>query len=219
MAYTADKKCLPQMNVCAVRACKLNLDGTTTIGATSMYATPAVVSLGWTPVFDPGAEVKEKDGCGATFVDVLADPTLTRYDIDADFWSTDPNLLDIIVPDGDVLVRPGSGAVGFAYPAPGVVSGQFSLEFWAKLIKDNKQDPDFPWAWWAIPYINHVQLQKRDVNGTAVSHTVIKAESYVNENWFNGPGDDWDVASDKPVQWIPTTDLPVMDCTPAAIAS
>lgn len=220
MAYTAAvHKCLPQMNACAVRVCKLDLDGSTFIGSTSAYATPAVVSLGFTPVFDAGAEVKEKDACGRTFIDVLADPTLTRYDVDMEFWSTDPNLLDIIIPDGDLLTRPTTGAVGFAYPAPGAVTGQFSLEFWAKLINDNNQDPDFPWAWWAIPYLKNVQMQKRDVNGTAVSKTTLKAEAYVNTNWFNGPADDWDVASDKPIQWIPTTALPTMDCTPDSISS
>lgn len=221
MPWDDSKQCLPQMAVCASRVCALNLDGTTLIGAASAYATAATVSIGWTAVYDPGAEVKEKDGCGTTFIDVIAPPTLVRYDVDIDVWSTDPNYLSIAVPDGRVLTVPGSGAKGFGYPRPGVQSGQFSLEFWQQIINDNKQDPDFPWAWWVIPYLKNVQLQKRDANGTSSSHTVLKAEAYTNTNWFDGPGDDWPIDNDDacPIMWIPSDEIPVMDCTPIEITS
>jgi hypothetical protein len=218
MAWSAAKQCFPQMNVCAARACKLNSNGTTLIGSTSSYVTAATVSVGITPVFDAGAEIKEKDGCGTTFVDVIADPALIRYDIDIDFWSTDPQLLDIIVPDGDILTG-GSGEKGFAFPSPGTVTGQFSLEFWQKIINDNALDLDYPYAHWAMPFLKNVQLQKRDVNGTAVSHTVLKAEAYPNSNWFNGPGDDWTVATTAPVLYIPRATIPTASCTPTSIAS
>lgn len=223
MAWSPAKKCYPQMNVCALRVAALDSDGTTTIGSDTLYATNAVVSVGITPVYDAGAEIKEKDGCGSTFVDVIADPSLIRYDIDLDVWSTDPNLLAIIVPDG-VAITGGSSQVGFAYPKPGTVTGQFALEFWQKIINANTLDPDFPYGQWAMPFLKNVQLQKRDVNGTSVSHTVLKAEAYANDNYFNGMGNDLGSltpadATSYPVFYIPTTTLPTMDCTPAAIAS
>lgn len=219
MAWTNSKKCLPQMNVCASRVATLELDGSLVVGASSSYATAATVSIGYTPVYDPGAEIKEKDGCGQTFVDTIAPPALIRYDIDIDVWSTDPNYLSITVPQGDVLTDPDTNAVGFGFPAPGVVSGQFSLEFWQKIINANKVDPDFPFAHWVMPYLTNVQMQKRDVNGTSVSHTVLKAEAYQNLNWFDGPGDDWPVASTHPIAYLPVADLPTMDCTFDAVSS
>lgn len=218
MAVSAGAQCFPQMKGCALRVTSLNLNGTTLIGSDTMYATPALVSLGITPVYKDGTEISEVDACGVTFVDVKGDPSLTRYDIDLDVWSTDPQYLAIVIPDGDVLTG-GSGEKGFSYPAPGTVTGQFSVEFWQQIINDNNLDPNFPYAHWAIPYLKNVQVGKRDVTGNGVSHTVLKAEAYVNTNWFNGPGNDWTVASTGPVMWIPTTTLPTMDCTTDAIAS
>lgn len=218
MAVSTGAQCFPQMKVCAARVAALNLNGTTLIGATTSYATAATVSVGITPAYKAGTEISEVDGCGTTFVDVIGNPSLLRYDIDLDVWSTDPQYLDIVIPDGDVLTG-ASGEKGFAYPAPGTVTGQFSLEFWQQIINANNLDPNFPYAHWALPYLKNVQLGKRDMTGNGVSHTVLKAEAYVNTNWFNGPGDDWAVASNKPVMWIPKATLPTMNCAPVAIAS
>lgn len=219
MATNVTRQCLPQMKACALRACKLNADGTTLIGASSSYVSAALVTLGITPVYKDGTNISETDACGASFVDVNSAPSLTRYDVDVDVWSTDPHLLSVILADGDVLVHPSGGQSGFAYPAPGPITGQFSLEFWQQIIENNLQDADFPWAHWVLPYLKNVKLGKRDVKGDGVSHTIFTAEAYVNANFFNGPGDDWAVASDKPVQWIPQATLPTADCAFDAIAS
>jgi hypothetical protein len=218
MAWSAAKTCYPQINVCAARVAALDSDGTTTIGSTTMYNTNATVSVGITPVYDAGAEIKEKDGCGATFLDVIADPALIRYDIEIDFWSTDTKLLVIIIPDGVVLTGTG-GVQGFGFPNPGTVTGQFAFEFWQKIINGNNLDLDYPYAHWGMTFLKNVQLQKRDVNGTAVSHTVLKAEAYANTNYFDGPGNDWTVSTAYAVLYEPVASLPTMNCTASAIAS
>ena len=214
----ASQLCLPQINVCALRVCSLNTNGTTLIGSATSYATDAAVSIGLTPVYVDGQTTSELNGCGSNFINYTADPTLTRWDLELDVWSTDPNFLDIVLPGGAVLTG-GSGEKGFAYPGIGTVTGQISLEFWQKRINDNVLDATFPYAHHAMPFLKNIKLGKRDVSNNGVSHTIITAEGYENDNWFNGPGDDWAVASDKPYQWIPKATLPTMNCTAATIAS
>lgn len=218
MSTNVTRQCLPQMQVCAIRVCELDDDGTTKIGTDTAYVSDAVVSLGITPVVKDGTNISESDGCGVQFIDVNSDPALTRYDVDIDVWSTDPHFLNIVLPGGDILTG-GSGEVGFAYPGLGTLVGKFSLEFWQKIIENNTQDANFPWAHWALPLLKNIKLGKRDIVGNAVSHTVLTAEAYENDNWFNGPANDWAVASDKAVQWIPKATLPTATCTPLAITS
>lgn len=212
--------CLPRMQCCAARACALDADGTTKIGAASSLVFDSVVTIGMTPVYEDGTEIKEKDACGRTFVDVVSDPTLTRWDIDIDVWSQDPSYLKIVQAGGSILL-PGGGLApqGFAYPDIGPVVGQFSFEFWQKIIRDNDQDPDLPWEWFALPKLKNVKLGKIDVGGDKVSHRTLTAQAYGNANWFNGPGDDWPTTSDRPVQSIPTATLPTASCAPTAISS
>ncbi len=44
-------------------------------------------------------------------------------------------------------------------------------------------------------------------------------EAYENDNWYNGPLNDWPVASDRVYQWMPTNYIPPDMCGFQAVAA
>ena len=80
MAEVADD-CIPQLFVCRTRVSALDATGVPTGTA---YVSDALQKATLTPVYDAGDEVKEKNGCGSTFIDVLSDPTFVRCDLSLD---------------------------------------------------------------------------------------------------------------------------------------
>lgn len=212
----AAQECVPQVQACAVRVAAIDASGFTVPGASSMYVTDALVKLTLKPVHEEGDEIKEKNACGTTAIDYKSPPSFTRADIDLEFLSTDPFLIDILVSGATVLTS--GGLRGFAYPPVGVMSGQCSLELWAKRINNGILDPTAPYARWALPFVNNVRFGDRDFS-SAAGHTLLTAEAHENTNWFDGPANDWPVASDRVAQWIPVASLPVIDCTYDTVAA
>lgn len=208
--------CIPQAQVCAVRATQLNLNGSVVIGSTSSYVVDSMVTITLKPVFQAGTELKEINGCGSVYFDYLSPPSYVRSDIDFDFLTEDPNFLSIMVPNGAVLTS--GGATGFAAPAIGISSGQVGVELWTKRINGGVVDGTFPYAHWLFPYVNNLQSGNRIFSATA-GHMLFTGEAVENLNWFDGPENDWPVASNRSWQWLPTATLPAATCTFATVAS
>jgi hypothetical protein len=201
---------LPQVQACAVRVALLDSDGSPSGGASASYITDALVKCTVTPVYEDGAQVTEQNACGNTYLDYRSDDTLTRGDIELDFLTPDPKLHAILISQGSVLT--GAWGEGWAYPPIGTLSGQLSLELWAKRINNGILDPSFPYARWAIPLCKNMRLGAREFSNTP-QHSLINGQCYENENWFDGPANDWPSSSDRIAQWIPVTSLPTIDGT------
>lgn len=208
--------CIPQVQCCAVRVTALNLDGSTVVGASSSYVTDSMVKVTMKPVYVTGDEIKESNACGASYVDFVSPPTKTRDDIEFDFLTEDPNLLSIMIPQGAVLTS--GGATGFAGPPIGQQSGQCAVELWTKRINGGVVDPTFPYAHWLFPYVNNLQEGDHEFSST-VGHLILSGQALENQNFFDGPANDWPVASNRTHQWLPTATLPTADCTFDAVAS
>ena len=208
--------CIPQVQVCAVRVTAEHLDGSVIVGASTSYITDAMVTVTKKPVYKAGTEIQEDNGCGSSYVDYLSPASFTRDDIDFDFLTLDPNLLSIMLSQGAVLTS--GGATGFAGPPIGTVSGQCSVELWTKRINAGILDPTFPYAHHVFPYVNNLQ-QGNETFDNKVNHLLLTGQAYENTNWFDGPANDWPVASNRTYQWLPTATLPVATCAFSAVAS
>lgn len=209
---TADD-CIPQIFCCRTRVAKLGPTGAPLTGAGNAYVTDALLKATITPNYDAGTEVKETNACGATYIDVLPRPTLVRGDLTIEFLTPDPYLHAILISQG-ALLTPGSGGVGFAYPPIGqLVDDGVSIELYTQRMIDGALSVVHPYAQWALPKVQNLQLGARDFTNAA-QHSPFVGQCFENPLWGDGPGNDFDAESDRFAQWIPCDTLPAVVCGP-----
>ena len=210
--------CAPQLYACRTRVSKNDADGSPTVGVGASYVSDALLKATLTPNYDPGTEVKEVNGCGSNFINVPGKPSLVRGDLTLEFLTPDPYLHAILL-SGGVLLSPGSGGVGFAYPPIGPVGDEsVAIELWTQRIVDGALSTVHPYAHWAIPKVTNVQLGARDFTNAA-QHSLLSATCFENANWFDGPANDFDAESDRIAQWIPAGTLPTAACGPSTVVA
>lgn len=205
--------CLPQLQACRLRIALLDATGAPDPGDTSMVVSKSFTSLATTAVYTDGTETEEKNACDEVEVSFRANDSFKRLDFTLTLLTPDP-YLSALMSDG-VLLEDGiapNNRVGYAYPPIGTVSDKHvSIELWAKRINNGVLDPDWPYAHWAFPLAQNLRIgDKEFANGNQV--TTISGQLLENTNWGNGPGNDWDWASDRVAQWMPTDTLPSVLC-------
>lgn len=197
----------PQVQGCAIRVTDLDSNGVPTPGTGTMYVTSAFTELQVTPVYTDADEITEKNACGADCVDYTGDDSLRRADVQLTICTHDP-YLEAKLSAGDVLTD--AGAHGYAMPPIGpLTTNGVSIEVWAKRIDDGDLDIDYPYAWWVLPKVRNLRKGVRTFNNGS-SLPVFTGRALQNPNWFDGPLNDWPVASDRILQWMPTTSLPTL---------
>ncbi len=204
----ANEDNLPQVQACALRVTILEPSGVPLPGAGNVYTTDTLTELTATPVYEDADELTEKNACGTVCVNFTGDDSLKRADVALTICTHDPYLLAMLS-DGDVLTD--SGLHGFAMPPIGPLTGAgVSLELWSKRIDDGDLHDEFPYAWWVLPRVKNLRMGARTFsNGTALPQFTGRAGE--NPNWFDGPLNDWPVASDRIIQWFPVAALPTID--------
>lgn len=213
--------CLPQVHACAMRVTDLDTNGVPLPGPDHIYVTDALTTLTFTPEIADGDEIEEKNACGAICVSYVGDPSFKFLGIELELCTPDP-YLEAMLGRGNVLEVPGRPA-GYAYPPLGelssaVLGGAVSIELWAKRVLDGELDPDYPYAWWAIPKITKLRPAGREFAAAAQKPT-FSGNAYENTNWFDGPLNDWPTSSDRVAQWVPTATLPTVQCGPQALVA
>ena len=206
----AENDCLPQVHACVIRVTALAADGGPLPGDDTMYVSDALTKLTLKPVYTDGDEIEEKNACGTVGVNYKGDDTFKRCDIDLELLTPDPYLHTLLASGGELLTA--NGGVGFAYPPLGAVTGNgVSIELWAKRIDDGSLDATNPYAWWVLPRIKNLRLGDREFSATAQKSPFV-GQALENDFWYDGPLNDFDAASDRVAQWIPTDTLPTPTC-------
>ncbi len=209
--------CLPQIHACAMRVTQLDNNGVPLPGAGNIYVTNALSKLTLKPIYKDGDEIEEPNACGELIVQYKEDDFFKRADFELELLTPDPYLTELVVPGSAVLAE-SSSQVGWAFPPIGLVTGAgIGIELWAKRINDGVLDSLYPYAWWTMPRAKNVRLGDREFSKTAQKPT-FTGQMYENENWFDGPLNDWPAASDRVAQWIPTGSIPTPTCGAGTIA-
>jgi hypothetical protein len=210
---------LPQVQAFRTRITKLDTNGVPTPGANNMYVTSALITLTTTPVYVDGDEFEEKNGGGTICVSFKGDDTFKRLDWELTVCTPDPYLLEMLT--GGAVLTDGD-AVGFAYPNLGPITPTpISIEMWTKRVNEGVLDPAFPYAWWVLPWSTSMRFGNKTFGNNALL-PVIQGRAFENDNWYDGPTNDWPVASTAPLQYIPCTAADVPEVTApnyAAVAS
>lgn len=210
----ADDDCFPQLNICAMRIATLEADGVPLPGAGMLLTVDSMVEVAITPSVTTGDETKEKNGCGVVKVNYQAPDSLDRYDVKITVLDRNPFVGAAL---GRGVVLTSGGANGYGAPLLGPTSEDaVSIEFWAKRVDDGALAAVNPYAWWVLPKITNLREDAITKNASA-DKPVFLGRAFENLNWFDGPLNDWPVASDRAWQWFPTSALPTIGCDPTAI--
>lgn len=203
--------CLPQIHVCAVRVADLDANGVPTPGAGHLYVTNALATATLKPVYRDGTEIEEATACDELAVSYQGPPSYKWDELELEFLKHEPQL-EAMLSRGTVLDLGGGAPKGYAGPRVGVIGGHgLSIEFWAKRINGPDLDPDFPYAWWALPKVKNLKRGDSE-KGNSASKPKFSGIAVENPNWFDGPLNDWPAGSDRSVQWVPTTSMPAALC-------
>lgn len=212
----ANDDCIPQVQACRIRVAKLESDGVPLPGADNVYVSDALTMLTATPVYQDGADITQEGACGTLCLDYQGDDTFRRLDGELTVCTHDPYLMKLL---GGGQVLTDSGIHGYSLPAlGGLTNDGISIELWAKRVDDGDLHPDWPYAWWVLPKAKHMRRgQSQFTNGPHLPTFTFKA--YENVNWFDGPLNDWPVASDRVLQWFPAQSLPTAACGSQTLAA
>lgn len=209
--------CLPQIQACAIRVANLDpSSGVPIPGDNNLYVSDALTQMTLTPVYEDAEEISERNACGGIVVSYQGEPSLLRADVELTIASQDPYLVAML---GGGTVLTDGGINGFAMPAIGQINtNPISIELWAKRVDDGELHDEYPYAWWAFPKVTRLKHGQRTFSNGAQLPT-FSGQAYENENWFDGPLNDWPVESDRFGQWFPTATLPTASCGPQTLAA
>jgi hypothetical protein len=210
--------CLPQIHGCRIRVAVLEAGtGVPLPGAEHLYVSSALTRVTTTPVYEDGTVLRDRNACDEVCLNYEGPPSFVGMDMSIELCTPDPYLTAMLVSGGVVLTD--GDARGFGFPQIGVIDADaVSVEVWAKRINNGKIDADSPYAWWAYPWFTNRRIGEGSTEN-ARRNTVVTGRLYENENWFDGPLNDWPVSSDRVGQWIPTDTLPDASCGYSALVA
>lgn len=202
-----------------MRLTKLDTNGVPTPGAGKMYVTSSLIEITATPVYKEATEIEQDNGEGVLCVNYKGKRTLKRLDGKIMVCTPDPYLMDFLA--GCSVIDPGTGPLGFQYPAIGESDpSPISIEVWSKRVDDGVLDANYP-AWWHVwPRVINMTIGENKVGNNAIVPTLM-FEAYENANWYDGPLNNWVGASDRCYQAEPcaASKVPTAASTLATVAA
>lgn len=209
----ANSDCLPQVHICAIRIAELDSNGVPTPGS-DLITVDSIVDINMTPAVKEGSQIEDENGCGEVCINYKAPDTLLRYDLTITVCDHNPYVMAAL---GRGVILTDAGVRGYGFPAIGAASEEaVSIEWYAKRIDDGALHSEYPYAWWVAPKVTTLRHGPMTWNNGSNRPTFV-GRAFENENWFDGPLNDWPVASDRALQWFPTPGLPITSCTPAEL--
>lgn len=202
--------CRRQLQACAIVVTRLEADGSPDAGANNRYISDALTQLVTTPVLSEGDEFEVKNACGAVCVNFKDCDKLKRLDLTLGLCYPDPELLEILA-GGTVLTS--GAAVGYAYPEIGAAScpNGVSVELWVKRVDSaGALDATFPYERYVIPRAYFFHGGRTFENGPITVE--LTGYAIENDEWLDGPQNDWPVASNRVIQSLPVATVPSAVC-------
>lgn len=195
----------------AIRVSRLRADGTIATGATASYKLESFISVSFTPEYEEGDEITQKDANGAVCVSFKQPDTLKRVSIEIAICNPDPEFTEIT--SGGLLLEDSgtTDSVGWAAPEVGVDANPngVAVEVWSKAVQAGKIAAANPYWHWVFPYV------KVRPSGTRVIENGLLANTFEgfgvgNVGFGDGPDGSWlfPSATNRPYAYARTTATP-----------
>lgn len=214
--------CASTVELCAIRATRLESDGTVSPDADNVYVVQDVIQLQRTPNIREGEEREMQGGCGGCLIASKTDEdNFRRFDLELQAGRLEPGFEEMLL--GATVIESTNGAIGYLYGekrACGTPQNRVAFEAWSKRwTDDDEQDPIFPWWHWVWPSVAWVPGQ--NTLQADFSPEVLTGKTRANTAWGFGPYGDQpaDIAGNQIGVWASASDLPVATCDYSTIAT
>ena len=213
MAYTADYAASVQG--VAIRVTRLNESGD--LIPTESYTSKSFIRVSFTPEYEEGDEITEKNADGTVCITYKAPDTLKRATMEVAVCDPDPILSAMlsggVILAGQIQPQPQSPVDTESYPL-GWASAQVgedpsgfgvAVEVWSRAIVDGKPALKMPYFHWVFPYV------KTRLSGDRVIENGLLANTYEgfgvgNAAFESGP----DPTGETEWRWPDVTNRPYM---------
>ena len=180
----------------AIRVSRLDATGKPVVSPTGSYVMNAFLRTSFTPEYEEGERITEKNASGAVCVDFKAPDTLQRVTLELAICNPDVELTEMLA-GGTLLVASGVAPqdnIGYAAPEAGVDSNPngCGLEVWSLAIQGAKRAT-------SLPFFPSVQMRP---TGDRTMENGLMA------NVFSGTGDGNAAFAQGPVATGATTAWP-----------
>jgi hypothetical protein len=198
----------------SIRVTRLDAAGNLLTGAGDSYTTSAFMRVSFTPEYEEGDEITEKNANGVVCVTYKSPDTLKRITMELAICEPDPELSNLI--SGGLLLRKDvnnvSKSIGWAAPAVGDDPAGFgvAIEAWSHAIRDGKKATTLPYFHWVFPYAKLRQSGDRVIENGMLA-TTFEGYGLGNSLFASGPDMRWEfpVAAERPYSYARTDWAPV----------
>lgn len=127
----ANETCASTLKLCALRAMKLDTDGSPLAGASSLIVTDATILLGYTPNAPDRERFEQLNGCGDQCVLFIGDPkAVDSVDLRVNLCTLDAELVEFLA--GGTLIVESYDTTGYLAPTDATVNTNgVSIEGWS----------------------------------------------------------------------------------------
>lgn len=201
-----------------IRVTRLDASGTLLNNPGDSYTTAAFIQVTFTPEYESGDEITQKNAAGAVCVTYQAPDTLKRITMEVAICEPDPEFTALV--SGGLLLRknlgtvgtPNNKSIGWAAPAVGDdPSGNgVAIEAWSLAIKEGRKAVSLPYFHWVFPYAKLNQSGDRVIENGLLA-TTFSGYGLGNAAFGSGPDERWEfpTAAERPysyarTDWAPT---------------
>lgn len=198
------------VNGVALRVSRLAVDGSILVGDDSIFTQRAFMSFQFTPEYEEGDEITEKNADGSLCYAAQDRDTLKRVSLSLSICAPDPEF-DEVLSGGTIFADTDGSAIGYASPEAGEIStpNGIAIEAWSR-ANDQAGKPmaKNPYYRWVFPYA------VVRPSGDRVMENGLMANEYEgwalgNAEFGTGPTKDWKFTSKSPYQYARVGTVPV----------
>ncbi len=140
-----------------IRLSRLDATGAPIVGLTGSYVMDAFIRTSFTPEYEEGERITEKNAQGGVCVDYKAPDTLQRVTLELAICNPDPEVTELLA-GGTLLTDTATtpNNIGYAAPEAGVDSNPngCGLEVWSYAITGSKRAAVNPFFHWIFPKVD-----------------------------------------------------------------
>ena len=193
----------------SIRITRLDAAGNLLNGPGDSYVTSAFMRVSFTPEYEEGDEITEKNANGIVCVTYKSPDVLKRITMELAICEPDPEITSLV--SGGLLLRKGNQSIGWAAPGVGDDPAGYgvSVEVWSHAIANGKKSTDLPYFHWVFPYAKLRQSGDRVIENGMLA-TTFEGYGLGNVNFNNGPDGRWefDAAAERPYSYARSTWAP-----------
>jgi hypothetical protein len=197
----------------SIRVTRLDAAGNLLNGAGDSYVTSAFMRVSFTPEYEEGDEITEKNANGIVCVTYKSPDVLKRITMELAICEPDSELSQLL--SGGLLLRKTidgvSKSIGWAAPGVGddPAGNGVAIEVWSHAVKDGKRASVLPYFHWVFPFAKMRQSGDRVIENGMLA-TTFEGYGLGNVNFGAGADGRWEfpVAAERPYSYARTSWAP-----------